>query len=183
MATEELLGVDPSNLPDFFRISPWSPEELQKALLRFLFSFLKSKNISAEQALFLTLDDSLTIKDNQTSKLQSVDWIKDHNTNRYVKASVHVVLGIHWGGYHFPLSWRLYLREKTFRRLNRRRKKNQRLRYTSKISLAKEMLEQVQELLPNVTKVYVLFDSWYAAGKFIRWIVRQVLARHLRVPI
>ncbi len=34
LAALELEGVDASNLADFFRISPWSPDDLQQALVQ-----------------------------------------------------------------------------------------------------------------------------------------------------
>src|SRR5205085_2356685 len=70
------------------------------------------------------------------------------------------------------LSWRLYLRESTVRRLNRRRK-TPKLRYHSKLELAREMLQQLIPLLPKENPVYVLFDSWYTSAKLVTWIRQQ----------
>ena len=36
LAALELPGVDPSNLADFFRISPWDPDDLRLPLLEFI---------------------------------------------------------------------------------------------------------------------------------------------------
>jgi hypothetical protein len=172
LAALELPGVDPSNLADFFRISPWDPEDLRLPLLEFMIAFLKGRNPDPLCPIYLTLDDSLTPKDKGTSQLESVDWHFDHNQKRTIKAGNHVVLGIHWGTYHFPLLWRLYLRECTVRKLNRRRKKGK-LRYRSKLALAQEMLQQVVSLLPQTNPVYVLFDSWYTSAKLLKWIRQQ----------
>jgi hypothetical protein len=90
-----------------------------------------------------------------------------------VRAGNHVVLRIHWGDFHFPLSWRLYLRECTVRRRNKRRSKHNKLRYYSKLELTRQMLEQVLPLLPKGTPVYVLFDSWYTSAKLVRWARQQ----------
>jgi hypothetical protein len=83
-----------------------------------------------------------------------------------------VVLGIHWGDYHYPLLWRLYLRQSTVRRLNRRRQ-NHRLRFHSKLELTRQMLQQIIPNLPAGKPVYVLFDSWYTSAKLVKWIRRQ----------
>jgi hypothetical protein len=172
LAALELPGVDPSNLADFFRISPWDPDDLRLPLLEFIIAYLKRRNSDPTCPIYLSIDDSLTPKDKGTHRLESVDWHFDHNRKRTIKAGSHVVLRIHWGAFHFPLSWRLYLRESTVRRLNRRRK-NTKLRYRSKLALAREMLQQVVSLLPKTNPVYVLFDSWYTSAKLVRWIRQQ----------
>ena len=172
LAALELPGVDPSNLADFFRISPWDPDDLRLPLLAFLSRYLREHNGDPDCPLYATLDDSLTPKDKGTRKLQSVDWHFDHNQKRTIRGGCHVVLRLHWGAYHFPLSWRLYLRESTVRRLNRRRK-TRRLRYRSKLELAREMLQQLIPLLPTRNPVYVLFDSWYTSAKLVKWIRQQ----------
>lgn len=172
LAALELPGVDPSNLADFFRISPWDPDDLRLPLLEFIIAYLKGRHSDPTCPIYLTLDDSLTPKDKGTRQLQSVDWHFDHNRRRTIKAGSHVVLRIHWGAFHFPLSWRLYLRESTVRRLNRGRK-NTKLRYRSKLELAREMLQQVVSLLPKTNPVYVLFDSWYTSAKLVKWLRQQ----------
>ena len=84
-----------------------------------------------------------------------------------------VVVRIHWGDFHYPLLWRLYLRAETVKRLNKRRQNRNKLRYISKLDLARQMLEQIVSLLPQKTPVYVLFDSWYTAAKLVKWIRQQ----------
>jgi hypothetical protein len=173
LAALELDAVDPSNLADFFRISPWVSDDLALALLRFVLDYLRARNHGLPTPpIYLTIDDSLAVKDKGTRKLQGVDWHFDHNQHRVVQGSNHVVLRIHWGAYHFPLSWRLYLRQSTVRRLNRQRQTN-RLRYRSKLQLAQQMLQQVQSRLPKQNPVYVLFDSWYTSAKLVKWIRQQ----------
>jgi hypothetical protein len=172
LAALELPGVDASNLADFFRISPWDPDDLRLPLIEFIIGYLTRRTSDPVCPIYLTLDDSLTPKDKATHRLESVDWHFDHNQKRTIKASCHVVLRIHWGAFHFPLSWRPYLRESTVRRLNRRRK-NTKLRYRSKLELAREMLQQVVSFLPKTNPVYVLFDSWYTSAKLVKWIRQQ----------
>src|ERR1700739_1835602 len=57
LAALELDGVDPSNLADFFRISPWEADDLRIPLFVFLLTYLKSRGIPLTEALFLTIDD------------------------------------------------------------------------------------------------------------------------------
>jgi hypothetical protein len=173
LAAQELHGVDPSNLADFFRISPWDPDDLRLPLIEFILDYLKARVQDRTLPIYLTLDDSLAAKDQGTRKLQSVDWHFDHNRHQTVKGCTHVVLRIHWGDYHFPLLWRLYLRERTVRRLNKRRKQHHQLRYRSKLELARQMLEHIRSRLPASTPVYVLFDSWYTSAKLVQWIRQQ----------
>lgn len=37
------------------------------------------------------------------------------------------------------------------------------------MTIAKQMLKAIAPLLPSGYQVYVLFDSWYASAKFIKW--------------
>jgi hypothetical protein len=173
LAALELERIDPSNLADFFRISPWVSDDLAVALLRFILDYLHARHHGVTTTpLYLSVDDSLAVKDKATRKLQGVDWHFDHNQGRAVQGSNHVVLRIHWGAYHFPLSWRLYLRQATVRRLNRQRQKNK-LRYRSKLELTQQMLQQVHALLSTENSVYVLFDSWYTSAQLVKWIRQQ----------
>lgn len=178
LAKLELDGVDASNLADFLRISPWDPDDLRLPLLAFILHDLKARVKDHSLPIYLTLDDSLATKDKGTRKLQSVDWHFDHNRHQTVRGGVHVVLRIHWGDFHYPLLWRLYLRAATVKRLNKRRKSHNKLRYVSKLDLAQQMLEQIVSLLPEKTPVYVLFDSWYTSAKLVRWI-RQNCGWHV----
>lgn len=173
LAAQELDGVDPSNLADFFRISPWEVDDLRVPLVAFIMQYLSQRGIPKNAALFLTVDDSLACKAKGTRKLEGIDWHFDHNRKQTIKASNHVVLGIHWGDYHFPLLWRLYLRASTVRRINRRRRGQKTLRYRSKLALTQELLEQVRKYLPADRPVYVLFDSWYTSAKLVKWIRSQ----------
>jgi DDE superfamily endonuclease len=175
LAAQELDGVDPSNLADFFRISPWDPDDVRLPLIEFILRYLQRHPQLHGLPLYFTLDDSLTPKDKGTHKLQGIDWHFDHNQKRTIKGGCHVVLGLHWGDFHFPLTWRPYLRQTTVRRLNKdkRRRNKPRLRYRSKLDLAQEMLQQVIPLLPPAHPVYVLFDSWYTSAKLVKWIRQQ----------
>jgi len=170
LAAQECDGVDPSNLADFFRISPWNPDDIRLPLIAAVLDYLKTHNHDKTQPLFLALDDSLVPKDKGTRHLEAVDWFFDHKTHRTIRASNHLSLSISWGGFYFPLTERLYLREATVRRSNRKRPKHKRLTYVSKPKLAQQMLEQVRPYLPEGVKVYVLFDSWYTSARLVRWI-------------
>ncbi len=57
--------------------------------------------------------------------------------------------------------------------MNRERSKEDRLRFKTKYQLTREMLKELKPLLPKDWKVYVLFDSWYASAKLIKFIRRQ----------
>jgi hypothetical protein len=170
LAAQELDGVDPSNLADFFRISPWDPDDIRLPLVVALLHYLKTRQRDQTVPLFLILDDSLAPKDKGTRHLEPVDWFFDHKTKRNIRASNHISLSISWGDFYFPLSERLYLRQATVRRRNRRRQHKTKLTYVSKPKLAEQLLEQVRPYLPEGVKVYVLFDSWYTSAKLVRWI-------------
>jgi DDE superfamily endonuclease len=173
LAAQELDGVDVSNLADFFRISPWDPDDVRTPLVAFLLQYLKDRNSGCRKPLYLIIDDSLANKDKATRQLDPVDWFFDHKLQRTVKSSNHVSLSIRWGDYYFPLAERLYLRRATVRRRNRRRHGKRKLTYVSKLELARLLLAEVKPLLPEGVPVYVLFDSWYTSAKLLGWIRRQ----------
>lgn len=171
LAAQELDGVDPSNLADFFRISPWDADNVRVLLCQFILQYLKTHAVS-KKPLFLILDDSLANKDKKSRKLEPVDWFFDHKIHKTVRASNHVSLSISWGDFYFPLLEHLYLRQATVRKRNRKRTDNK-LRYVSKLELARQMLEQIKPLLPDGLSIYVLFDSWYTSAKLLSWIRKQ----------
>lgn len=171
LAAQELDGVDPSNLADFFRISPWDADDVRVLLCQFILQYLKTHAVS-KKPLFLILDDSLANKDKKGRTLEPVDWFFDHKIHKTVRASNHVSLSISWGDFYFPLLEHLYLRQATVRKRNRKRTDNK-LRYVSKLELARHMLEQIKPLLPDSLSIYVLFDSWYTSAKLLRWIRNQ----------
>jgi hypothetical protein len=59
------------------------------------------------------------------------------------------------------------------RHLNRQRPPAQRLRLRKKTTLAQEMLTELQQRLPPGFQVFVLFDSWYAANRLLKFCRRQ----------
>ena len=73
LAAQELDGVDASNLADFFRISPWDPDDLHVHLCEYLLQYLKTHNGACKTPIFLSLDDSLANKDKGTRKREPVD--------------------------------------------------------------------------------------------------------------
>ena len=75
LAKLELEGVDASNLADFFRISPWDPDDLGLELIDFILSDLKKRVKDGTLPIYLSLDDSLAAKDNcdDSKRSQSVD--------------------------------------------------------------------------------------------------------------
>jgi hypothetical protein len=68
---------------------------------------------------------------------------------------------------------RLYLRDKTVRRLNRHRSPEHRVHFRSKFHLARDILEALKPLLPAGWTIYVQFDSWYASEELLRYVHRQ----------
>ena len=134
---------------------------------------------SDKWTLYVSLDDSLGEKDKGTRHLEAVEYHHDHTKSQgkkkpyYTNGAVHVEVRLELGARSYAYDWRLYLREKTVRRLNRQRVPEQRLRFRKKTTLAQEMLAELQQLLPPGFQVYVLFDSWYAANRLLKFCRRQ----------
>ena len=171
---------DPSNGADMLRISPWTAEALRAPLRRFVIADLVAYAHQSDQwTLYVSLDDSLDAKDKGTRHLEAVEYHHDPSKSQgkkkpyYTNGAVHVEVRLELGAWSYAYDWRLYLREKTVRRLNRERGSEQRLRFRKKTTLVHEMLVELQRLLPSDFQVYVLFDSWYAANRLLKFCRRQ----------
>ncbi len=171
---------DPSNGADSLRISPWTADDLRAPLRHFIVTDLVAYAQEAdERTLYVSLDDSLGAKDKGTRHLEAVDYHHDHTKSQgkkhpsYTNGAVHVEVRLELGARSYAYDWRLYLREKTVRRLNKQRAPAQRLRFRKKTLLAQEMLTELQQLLPPDLQVYVLFDSWYASNRLLKFCRRQ----------
>jgi hypothetical protein len=171
---------DPKAVADTFRESPWSAEMIRQALRRFLVksAFMLAQATGVEHLVYLSIDDSLAAKDKATRHLEAVDWHHDHTASTptrpvYKNGTVYVLCRLHVGTLSFTVDLRVYMREKTVRRLNRERPKGKRLKFRSKYSLARAMLAELEPLIPDGYPVYVLFDSWYASAKLIKWCRRR----------
>jgi hypothetical protein len=175
-----LDATDPSNWADFLRISPWSAADTRDALrgrqVTWLLELARARNLP--KVLYVNLDDSLGVKDKHTAHLEPVDWFHDHNEStpsrpRYHKAFCYLECTLRAGDLTATVDLRLYLRDKTVRRLNRHRSPEHRLHFRSKFHLARDILEALKPLLPAGWTVYVQFDSWYASEQMLKYVHRQ----------
>jgi len=171
---------DASNMADFLRISPWQANEVRASLRAHQVAWLiaEAERIGAPKVIYINIDDSLGEKDKDTRHLEPVDWFFDHSEStktkpRYKNGFCYVVCTMRVGPNVATVDLRLYLREKTVRRLNRKRPKEQRLPFRSKYRIARQILVELAPLLPKGWKVYVQFDSWYASRRLIKFVRRQ----------
>jgi len=156
---------------DFFRVSPWSGETVRTAVTRLLLQTVVALQArTGWRLLFLSVDDSLCVKDVDTTKLQAVSFYYDHNEprrqqGRFTNASKYVALHLQLGPAQWLLTWRPYYKRSQVQRLNRQRRAQGLvpLGYASLITLVEQMLDEIAPHLPPVCHVYVLFDSWYAS--------------------
>ena len=172
--------LDPKTAADFFRESPWKVEAISGHRKRWMLKKMleMARQLGIELVILIGVDDSLGKKGKATRYLQAVDFHHNHTestgkkqvyTNGYVYVEVHIQIG----PIGFLFDTRLYQREKKVRQLNRDREAGQRLHYRSKYNLARAMLAELADLLPKGHRVYVLFDSWYASAKLIKFCRRQ----------
>jgi hypothetical protein len=171
---------DASNMADFLRISPWQANDVRDALRQYQVDRLlrAGQQTNGPKVIYINMDDSLGEKDKATRHIQGVDWHYDHsestkNKSRYKNAFCYLVCTLRVGQLTATVDLRLYLRQKTVRRLNRHRPKGDRLHFRSKYRLARTILEQLRPLLPKAWKVVVQFDSWYASANLIKYCRRQ----------
>jgi hypothetical protein len=172
--------VDASNMADNLRCAPWTADDVRQRVGAFLIreAVARARRLNLPKVICVGLDDSLEPKDKDTRHLEAVDWHHDHSEGskgkpRYQNGFVYLVCNVWVGGLTFTYTIRLYLREKTVRRLNRTRSPEQRLHFVSKTHLARQILSELQPFLPADFAVYVLFDSWYAAARSFKFNHRQ----------
>jgi len=172
-------ATDPSNAADCLRISPWSADDLREPLREFVISdLMQAANLANDEALFVSIDDSVTEKDKGTTCLEAVDWHHDHTKSQgkkqvFTNGTQHIEVRIQLGKQAYVYAWGLYLRQKTVRRLNRKRAQGQRLSFRTKYRIARAILFDLKQRLPARLPVYVLFDSWYASNKLLKFCRRQ----------
>ena len=171
---------DASNMADFLRISPWKANEVRAALRAHQVTWLinEAEQTGASKIIYINIDDSLGEKDKGTRHLEPVDWHFDHSEStkskpRFKNAFCYVVCTLRVGQNVATVDLQLYLRERTVRRLNRKRPKEERIPFRSKYRIARQILEALRPLLPKGWQVYVQFDSWYASKKLIKYVRRQ----------
>jgi hypothetical protein len=124
-------------------------------------------------------DAALGEKDKDTRHLEAVAYHHDQTKRQRPKkpssthGTVPVEVRLQLGARAYAYDWRRSLREKTVRQLNRHRAPEQRVRCRKKTMLARAMLAGLPQLLPAGCRVYVLFDSWSAAHRFVKGCRRQ----------
>lgn len=176
-----LPHADHFALADFFRHSGWCPVEMRRAVLTTQMATLSrvmQTSAAAHLPLFLSVDDSLAVKDVGTRALEAVTFHHDHvkqrrQSNDYTNAARYMTVSAQVNGLSFPLTWRLYLSKKQVKRLNRARTGSDRLTYRKLIALVIEMLDEIAPQVPPGQRVYVLFDSWYASAELLNDVRRR----------
>ena len=170
-------GPDVSNMADCLRISPWTAYAVRQALGTSMVRWA-IQQAAVPQRIYVNLDDSIAAKHKATRHLEGVDWHYDHLEStkrqpRYTNGLTYLACTVVIGPIAVTFDLRLYLRERTVRRINRRRRPAQRLHFISKPRLARQILEALRPLLPTGWEVTVQFDSWYASARLLKYIHRQ----------
>lgn len=170
---------------DFFRASPWTVEDLREPLLAQLMAEVRARVAALpapQRVVVISLDDTTCHKPRSSRHFEPVDWHGDYTEHtagvgpqgqRYAHGVPVVTCRVSVGDQAYTVNWRLYLRARTVRRINRRRPPHKRLPFRSKMSLAREMLAELAPHLPADARIYVVFDSWYASAKLIRLCLRR----------
>jgi DDE family transposase len=175
-----LDAPDSSNMADFLRISPWQAQDVRTALRanQVHWALSQAERLGLPKLITINIDDSLGEKDQATRHLEPVDFFHDHNESTKTKpifknAFCYLECTLAIGPIVVTVDLRLYLREKTVRRLNRRHPAALRLPFRSKNTLARAILAALRPLLPADWSVVVQFDSWYASKALIKYVRRQ----------
>jgi len=173
-------SVDSSNIADFLRISPWYALDVRTRLRAFMLRFVlrQAEAAGAAKVMHVNIDDSIADKHKATRHIEVIDHVFDHIESkpkkpRYKNGLTYVIATLSVGGFQITTDVRLYLRARTVRRINRKRKPADRIAFISKTRLAQAILKDLQRWLPPDYRIYVHFDAWYAAAKLIKFIHRQ----------
>lgn len=170
---------------DFFRQSPWTVDAVRRPLLEHLLANVRARVAALapdRRIVVLSLDDSTCHKPRSSQHFEPVDWHGDYTEHtagvgprgqRYAYGLPVITCRLSVGGQAYTVSWRPYLRARTVRRLNRSRPRRRRLPFRNKMTLAREMLAELAPHLPAGCRIYVVFDSWYASAKLLRFCLRQ----------
>ena len=171
---------DVSNMADTLRIAPWTAQAVRQPAGAFLVreALAQAQQAGALDYICVSLDDSIARKHKRTRHLEPVDWHFDHVEStpyqpRHANGLAYLGCNVWIGGFALTFDVRLYLREKTVRRVNRHRAPDQRLGFLSKNHLARHILQSLQPLLPTDIPVYVLHDAWYASARLMKFTHRQ----------
>jgi len=172
--------VDASNMADTLRIAPWTAAELRLAVGQFLIreALAQARAAGTLPAIYVSLDDSISRKHKHTRHIEPVDWHFDHVEStpykpRHANGLAYLDCNVWIGGVAITFDVRIYLREKTVRRINRQRLPDDRIGFLSKMHLARIMLQALRPLLPDDIPVYVLHDAWYASARLMKFTQRQ----------
>jgi hypothetical protein len=172
--------VDASNMADTLRIAPWTAADLRLQVGQFLIreALAQARAAGTLHAIYVSLDDSISRKHKHTRHIEPVDWHFDHVEStpykpRHANGLAYLDCNVWIGGVAITFDVRIYLREKTVRRINRPRRPDDRIGFLSKMHLARTMLQALRPLLPDDVPVYVLHDTWYASARLMKFTHRQ----------
>ena len=174
-------NVDQSAFTDFFTYSPWDDEQLRLNTLKTFTDLIAPKgsqlSLFENEPMFIIIDDSKAPKHKNSKGFEVTDW--HFNTSEikgYYYGMPFVTFHIIRGHLSFPVALRPYLRQKTVRSKNRKRRrqgKRSKIPFKSKYTIVRETLSQLAALIDVNIPVYVLFDSWYASAKLIKYCRNQ----------
>ena len=174
-----LDSTDPSNWADFLRISPWSAADVRNGPASSSSRMARGRPNDGVCPRSST-STSMTPSAKRTSRLRTWSPLTGSTiTTNPPRASPATTRPFAtWnapcaGDLTATVDLRLYLRDKTVRRLNRHRSPERRLHFRSKFRLARDILESLKPLLPAGWTISVQFDSWYASEGLIKYIHRQ----------
>ncbi|MEW6621458.1 MAG: transposase [bacterium] len=165
-------STDQSAMSDFFTYSPWENDTVRRQTIKSLIRWSVEQNQLQmfQPTVIISIDDSLARKPKESKHFDTVDWHHDaHGQKQLAHGLSFMTCHIQIGDVSIPINYRIYLKAETIRKLNRKYRNKQKIKFATKIELAKEMLEEIAEHLPQEFKIYVLFDSWYAAKKLIKY--------------
>lgn len=157
---------------DFLKSESLEIDVLEKEKLKWLIALINQQSKKTKQAIIVSIDDFAITKPNTTNSIEVLGYYKETKDDTYHNQLKTVTLRVSCNNISFTLCFRLYLRKKDVAKWNYHRNKSNKckLKFRTKLNLAKDMLNQVLPVLVKTYKVYVCFDTWYSSAKLIKHI-------------
>lgn len=150
-----LSSRDRSSFSKFLLYSPWSKDEINKK--RVDFALKELAKASTDKPIFLSIDDTLSVKRTQSKSIQGMKFNHSHTSGKREWSHCQVSLHGFSNGLSLPLDFKTYLGEDSCKQQNRN--------FKSKGDLALDMLKGFD--FQKNRKSYLLIDSWYSSSDVI----------------
>ena len=171
---------DPSNGADTLRISPWVAEDLRAPMRQFIVTDLVTYASQCDQwTLYVSVDDSLGEKDKGTRHLEAVEYHHDHTKSQgpkkpaYTNGAVHVEVRLELGARSYAMIGASTSVQRRCDGSTATAPRRSGCAFARKRPWPTRCSQSYSGCSPMASRFYVLFDSWYASNRLLKFCRRQ----------